>query len=242
MRRRRGTRSRWFPILGFDTTGAGAVGLSTVDVRDLTVNADGTPNIIIVPIIPDIDVPVEQPQGIGGEVRTTLRDYVEGQSCIIDRIVGTIQVAYAQFTAAEGTPEAIVAAGIAVVPVGDDGQGNPAVSAFELDPLRADNSAQPWLWRRVWVLGNKSSELGATAVFTGYPENNALGDIRSGPHIDTKGTKRAIRREERIFLIYSTQPVHPNNSGEAISGTATACADLRVLGKMVRAKNRSAFK
>lgn len=237
MRKRRRNRSTWFPILGFDTTLAEAAGLSTVDIRDMVVNVDGNPNIVIIPIIPDVDVPPEQSQaGGGGQVGTTLRDFVEGQSCTIDRIVGTIQAGYNTISTSGEVTQGILGVGIAVVPTADDGTGNPAVNANELDPLRADNSAQPWMWRRVWVLETPSSSFFQSR----FPTNNAsFSDMRSGPHIDTKGTRRVIRREERIFLIYSTQALV---TGFTTAGSIRVAADLRVLGHMTRAKNRSQFK
>lgn len=239
MRRRHRRRSTWFPILGFDTIGTQAAGLSTVDVRDITVAPTGAPNITIIPIIPDIDVPPEESQQAGGEIRTTLRDFVEGQSCIIDRITG-VCVWEAGFAGEAGALSSIIACtAIAVVPTADDGSGNPAISANELDPLRADNSAQPWFWRRVWVLGNAGAQTSVGAP-TQLPGNNTYGSAVDGPKIDTNGVKRAIRREERIFLIHSVLASFPD--AEAIQIQARAFVDLRVVGHMTKAHNRSSFK
>jgi len=234
MRRKRRNRATWFPILGFDLQNSGSVGLSTVDVREITVQTTGAPNVIIIPIIPDIDIPPETSQTLSGQVVTPLRAFVEGQSCLIERIVGKIQVGVRTNTNPGALSDIHFAAALAVVPTEDDGTGNPAVDAFELDPLRANNSHQPWLWRRTWSLSNPAG----TATLPAFPQNNALGSAPEGSFIDTKGTKRMIRREERIFLIYSVVPLFT----DAASTVQVVCtADLRVIGTMVKAHNKSHF-
>lgn len=240
MRRyRKRNRATWFPILGFDTAAAAAGGLSTVDVRQTAVAASGAPNVIVIPIIPDIDIPPEQNQLSGGRVAGSLRDYVEGQSCIIERVVGSIQHSLEASQAKVAKQRIIVCSAVAIVPTSDDGTGDPAVSAEELDPLRADNSQQPWYWRRVWVLGDGGFN-DPVDVETNFPQNNLFGSVAEGSKIDTKGVKRVIRREERIFLIHSFLNAFPSAEGE--NRVIDSTADLRVVGRMVRAKNRSHFK
>lgn len=245
MRRRRRNRATWFPVLGFETLAAAGVnGLSTVDVRETPVDPNGSPNVLIIPIIPDIDVPPEQSQTAGGNVETTLRDFVEGQSCIIERVVGNIVQEIRPAGNIASTTETIaVCAALAVIPTADNVPGQPAISAAELDPLRSDNSAQPWLWRRVWILGDQPnpSGSGAGANGTNLPGNNLYGSVAEGTKIDTKGTKRAIQREQRLFLIYSFLNMFPNaETGEF--RTVRSFADLRVIGSMRKAHNRSSFK
>jgi len=239
MRRHRRNRATWFPVLGFE----GSIGnpLTTVDARQLTVNADGTTNVTVVPIIPDIDTNVDESQTGGGGIVRSLRDYVEGQSCIIERVVGNIQIAGPRTGNTSTTAAFAVAAAIAVVPTVDDGTGNPAVSTADLDPLNANNIAQPWLWRRVWNLGF-STGTAAVGSNADLPGNNLFGSLAEGSKIDTKGTKRAIRREERIFLIYSTLALFPDGTNQPIINGVFAMTDLRVIGRMVRARNRSNFK
>jgi len=238
---RRRNRATWFPILGFDTTASAAAGaLSTVDVRTFEINANGGPNVLAIPIIPDIDIPPEVGQGVqdGAPIRT-LRDIVEGQSCLIERIVGNIQWEIEQSSAAGiVSTRAICCSALAVLPTVDDGTGDPAITSDEFDPLRADNSAQPWLWRRVWVMGNTAATVDNAQ--TGLPTNNLFGSLAEGSKIDTKGTKRMIRREERIFLIHSVLQPFPDTEGTFVFGRVYA--DLRVIGTMRKAHNRSSFK
>jgi len=241
MRRKRRNRATWFPILGFNNNAPNTPQI-TVDLRTTSVSSDGTENALFIPIIPDIDIPAEQAQEVGGIVRTTLRDYVEGQTCIIERIVGNIIHELVPSFLKATVERIIVCSAIAVFPTLDDGSGNPALSAPELDPLFADNSANPWLWRRVWVLGDEkgtSSGLNPTAG-SGLPTNNLYGSVAEGSKIDTKGTRRAIRREERLFLVHSFMNTSPNTEGE--SRVINSFADLRVIGRMVKAHNRSSFK
>lgn len=238
--RRRRNRATWFPVLGFQNGGSDDQGLVTVDTRVFTIAPTGGTNVLAVPIIPDIDIPVEAGQGIqdGVPVRT-LRDIVQGQSCLVERIVGNIQWEIEQSSAAGiASNRAIVCSAVAVLPTVDDGSGDPDLTADEFDPLRANNSAQPWLWRRVWVLGNSAAVIANGS--SGLPSNNTFGSLAEGSKIDTKGTKRMIRREERIFLIHSVLQPFPSNEGTAIF--ARVYADVRVIGQMRAARNVSAFK
>lgn len=238
MRRRR-NRSTWFPTLGFSNEAPNQE-LTTVDVRQLSVDESGAPLVTFIPIIPDLDVPPDQLQvGGAGQVQTSLRDYVEGQSCIIERVVGNIQVMGPKVAGNPNTIAAyVVCAAIAVFPTDND--GNPALSVPELNPLASDNSAQPWYWRRVWALGGNE---GSTNVGSGiaYPTNNIFGSVAEGTKVDTKGVKRAIRREERIFLVYATQALFPDDEAIGLLNLIHVTADLRVLGRMVKARNRSQF-
>jgi len=237
MRKRR-NRATWFPVLGFENQ-AGQ-GLSTVDIRSFNVDPLGGPNVLAIPIIPDIDIPVEAGQGAaGGAPIRSLRDIVEGQSCLLERVVGNIIWEVAQSTAQNlNSNSAIVCSALAVLPTADDGSGDPVITSDEFDPLRADNSANPWLWRRVWALGNVIPAVQGEA--TGLPTNNLYGSLAEGSKIDTKGTKRMIRREERIFLIHSVLQPFPGNEASLV--VARVYADLRVIGTMMKARNRSNFK
>jgi len=239
-RSRRRNRATWFPVLGFENANLAINGLSTVDIRVMDATTNGAANVLAIPLIPDVDVPVEVGQGLqdGAPIRT-LRDIVEGQSCLIERIVGNIQWECTQtFQGGENSNRIICCSAVAVLPTVDDGSGDPAIPADEFDPLRADNSAQSWLWRRVWVLGNQGPAINDTA--TGLPTNNCFGSLAEGSKIDTKGTKRMIRREERIFLIHNV--LNPFPGAEATTVSATAYTDVRVIGQMRKAHNKSSFK
>lgn len=235
MRRRHRNRATWFPVLGFEN----ALGVQvTLDTRSSAVSPDGTTNVIVVPLIPDIDVPVEQAQINAGRVETSLRDFVEGQSCIIERIVGTVQHVIEPSSLKETSEVVACCTAFAVIPCVDDGTGNPALSTTELDPWNPDNSSNPWIWRRSWILGDEF-EPGQNG--TNLPTSNVFGSGLDGPHIDTKGSKRRIMREQRIFMIHSFFNPFPAG-GEGENRVIRSFADVRVIGRMVKATNRSAFK
>lgn len=232
MRRRR-NRSTWFPILGFEVAEST---FTTVDIRELSVNNNGVPSVTVTTIINDID------RGSQNTITGfSLRDQVEGQTCIIDRIVGKIVIERDALVVVPDEIATIIAcAAIAVLPTDDDGLGNPALTTADLDPLNPNNSANPWLWRRTWILGaSGSDQVGGRGEL---PPHNLFGSVAEGSHVDTKGTHRAIRREERIFLIYSLQAAFPSNESVPLVNSVRAYADLRVVGRMTKARNKGSFK
>lgn len=239
MRRRRRNRSTWFPVLGFEA--GETLTPTTWDSRLVVLDAAGLTNVFALPLIPD-DTRDPADATFSGDY--TLRDYVEGQTCIIDRIVGKIQWAMAQEAQADPNVawvEAICCSAIAVLPVADD-NSSPGISSDDWNPLAATNADKPWLWRRTWLLGDNSST-GDAPQYT-WPVNNCqFPGVLDGPHIDTKGTKRAIRKNQRLFLIHAAQGVVSADGSfpATLDGQMTVTADVRVLGRMVRGRNRGNF-
>lgn len=233
MRRRRGRRATWFPVIGVGTTPGEQI---TLDSVEYTVDVLGTANVDARVVIPDgsayLDTDVTQDH--------TLRDYVEGQTCIIERIVGKIVWQAFQFSPPnEDTTAGAIACctAFAVLPAGRD--GTPDIPSNEYDPFLTNNSAQPWLWRRTWVLGNNLAETDVGVGFYTNPASNEFfASVADGPHIDTKGTKRAIRREQRLYQINSVRGMTDVSS---MDGAARCTTDLRVIGRMVKSTNRSTF-
>lgn len=241
MRGKRRNRSTWFPILGFFNT-EGAQNTSW-DARPVTVNASGVSNVFALPLIPD---QTHDPADVATE-GYSLRDYVEGQTCIIDRVVGKINWALQSEAAASPRDvwtTVICASALAVLPVGEDSP-TPEIASNEWDPLLATNLDKPFLWRRTWILGDQSSTgTGGKLPLFFNSTNNQAGSVLDGPHLDTKGTKRAIRKNERLFMIHSIMGIE-TASGEQVAsedGAAVVIGDFRVLGRLIRGKNRSLFK
>lgn len=242
IRRKRRNRSTWFPILGFINNPEGNNFDSTWDFRPVTINANGDPNVFALPLIPD-ETRDPADQAFAGDY--TLRDYVEGQTCIIDRVVGKVTWWTAQTidqSPVDPWNTIICASGLAILPVGED-SATPEVASTEWDPLAATNADKPWLWRRTWVLGNNSARTDLKRDVL-PPSNAAFGSVMDGPHLDTKGTKRAIRKNERLFIIHSVQGIasYVGESGASTPGQASICTDVRVLGHLTKSKNRSLFK
>jgi len=243
MRRRRRNRSTWFPLLPFnEADGFVNAQDTTYDVRFLAPVAAGDPNVIAVPIIPDTSYEPSDATATDA----TLRDYVEGQTCIIQRCVGKVVWSVQQFPpgAEERTPNTVIACtALAVLGVDNDSgnQGSPELPSTEWDPLAAANAHKPYLWRRTWVLSNNLAIPDTSAGQYNDPASNeffpGLGD---GPHLDTKGTRRAIRRDERLFAIHSCRAISATD-GTFIPAFARVIFDVRVLGMMVKARNKGQF-
>lgn len=177
---------------------------------------------------PDVDNP---------DTGSSLRDFVEGQEYVLDRVVGKV---YCGFGRSEGEVlTAIVCCGLAVLPVDDGAPTTPAMNIDDYDPLLARNAQAPWLWRRTWLLSNNAQP----NLFPYSPETNQqYGSVLDGPHLDTRGTKRRIRKEQRIFLVASAQVRNFTQITSADPSFIDFTVDLRLFGSMRKAKNISTFK
>lgn len=176
---------------------------------------------------PDVDNP---------DTGSSLRDFVEGQEYVLERVVGKC---YAGMWGIRGEACAVIAAvGLAVLPVEDGAPTTPSMSVNDYDPLLARNAQAPWLWRRTWLLGNNWPDVSSPRY---NQTNEQFGSVLDGPHLDTRGTKRRIRKEQRIFLVASAQVVQVDGSGTTDS-VLDFTVDLRLFGSMRKAKNASTFK
>lgn len=206
----------------------------------LASNGTGPVTSLPFPLIPDFT-----DEQSSADIGSSLHDRVSGNAWLLQRIVGKIHLgAYA--AAAAGSAAAIwnnvyVTAGILVARAADENQAVCDLSSFESDPQQVDNAANPWVWRRSWILGNP---LGDNIR---YPQTNTgmYGALGDGPHIDSK-VKRFITREHRLWMVVSargfdgratTQVSGPDGDQPFIAGTM----DLRVYGTLRRSKNSSAF-
>lgn len=165
----------------------------------------------------------------------TLRDFVEGQDFILDRVVGKANIGLEPATEGSvSTAQACIA--IAVLPT-EPGSSQPSIPPEEWNPFFAQNGQQPWLFRRTWMLGNPNTNDLAGKM---YPISNSLapGSLQDGTHVDTK-VKRRIRREHRLYIVFGFSTV--NTIGQADTSFGRCAYDLRVLGHMVNGKNTSSF-
>lgn len=110
----------------------------------------------------------------------------------------------------------------------------------EVDVADIDNSADPWIWRRSWILSNKPNltpftagdfSQAAAAEVAGFGPGvnygSFFGSAVDGPHVDQK-TARLVSQEERLFL---------DVSGIPLLGVENPCSlvviyELRVLASM----------
>lgn len=235
-RRRRRSRATWFPIV---PTLYGEEGDQEFTFWEDTAQIAGEPGSIaswsgesrgIQALTFDQTL---QPTDFAGN--TTLRDMVQGQDWVCERVVGKVWGNVTQSPEA-GVRRLILCAALAVLPVNDD--GSQSLIPAESDPLNADNSQQPWLWRRTWTLFNNDL---LNSPFTGPTGiGNIAGGNADAGHLDTKGVKRRIRRDQRLFIVYSAVTLDGSNAGDP--GDIIFGYDLRLVGGMRNAKNQSTFK
>lgn len=266
MRRRRRRSNTWFPNLGFSPTDQGTSGGSGRPFI-LPVNPDGDFNTLIVPLVPDTPV---QGQSLDATEPGNLVRHL-GQEYIIERIVGKLFAALEARRNAGNDPSvpvsALFGAGIFVArvsdvvtstgaadqqPIGADDQSD---RHQNYGPLALDTIREPWMWRRVWALGNRAfndiaaasqvvlfNGANATDPRQGFPYSTAhYGSVMDGPHIDCKSNRR-VRNDERLFLSVESS-IFPGNAATPVNNAISIAGyiDYRVLGHLVKAKNVSTF-
>jgi len=148
------------------------------------------------------------------------------------RIVGKIWVTVQQI--AEDTPRTIiVTAGIIVrrvdqadasLSLAASSAGAPAI----INPGQIENTPDPWIWRRSWMLNNNlSTATGGSIGNNQLPESNQeLGSAVDGPHVDQR-TARVVGPEERLFLDVGANVVSAN--GGLLTTLVRVDVDLRTL-------------
>jgi len=162
------------------------------------------------------DIPTEAIAG-GGAIQT-LADY-EQSGYLLQRVVGKFFASIGEYQDAQ-TPQAaavIVGFGLMVLRVdANTGQPLAASTPINYSVLDNDNVRDPWIWRRTWMLSNGLGEDFADPGDSGwsrFPSSNAeYGSAVDGPNVDTKGIKRRIGPEERLFAICSSESVFGDGS------------------------------
>jgi len=226
MRRKRRNRSTWFPVLptALEDTSEFA---TWTDYIDTIVAGQIFSPVSATPITLDF---TELPNA--ATAGTSLRDVVEGQSFLLDRIVGSVFAKRID----ENIQDVLACAALAVFPAADNGGAD--LNNSEGNPFNPDNSQQPWIFRRVWKL--ESTATLDVAIRPPVRTNMQYGSVKEGTHIDTKGSKRMIRREQRLFFVTAVSAINPVDA--PINVQVHWTYDIRLIGKMVRQVNRSTFK
>lgn len=136
-------------------------------------------------------------------------------------------------------------------------EGDPLVTPY--NPQLTITNREPWIWRRSWMLNPFGPSPALQVNNAGAPQfiiatdtdngvafpatNTSYGSVLDGPHIDAK-TARRIRKHERLWVAMTAAP-YPEGSTidpdvfAAVRVTSTI--DVRCLGVLRRAKNRSSF-
>lgn len=191
--------------------------------------------------VTEIPLVLDGPQSNPLDATSSLAD-IEGSGYRLRRIVGQIFVTMAQTNDDQTEQIYGVTAALMVRRMSSGGGGGStgaALSQQEIDPDFINNSMDPWIWRRSWLLSN-----GPLPVTPGDPLTNGTfqgifnagphdnfgrqgGSLREGPFVDAK-TARIVGPEERLYLDVSAQPIVGNDDD-----TAVICiTNLRVLGSM----------
>jgi len=147
-----------------------------------------------------------------------------GQAHILKRIVGSLHIGLKSFEFAD-VVSATVTCGIAVAQV--DAQG-----VFQdlagWDPELELGKQRRWLWVRQWKLTCPNPDPLKTPPYSWPQTNTEYGDIRSGPHIDWKGTAK-VPWGSRLFLVYATQADFVDPEG-AVNSEIWSEVQLRAYG------------
>jgi len=227
MAKRKRNRGTWLPLLP-TFIGESDVGLTYYDGTLTFPNTvlEGDTTVIALPLTLDETPDVDNASGI-----VTLRDMVEGQDYICDRVVGNV---WASVPAnAERIGEILFCCALAVLPVDDNVPTNPSIQPEDYNPFFAQNAQAPWYYRRVWHLRNP-----AFGDITGPHEIGMMG--YTGSIIDTMGVKRRIGKEQRLFLVAAAAVL--SHGGASSSDFVRFGYDVRVFGHMVKGRNKSTFK
>jgi len=181
-RRRRGI---WFPVLR--EFGEVIVPLSGVELA-------------AAPLIGGT-APYSPALGAGSALSSTSGDLAvyTGQGHILKRIVGSVHIGLEskQFADVLG---ATVTVGIAVAQVDETGVFQ---NLTAWDPELEEGKTRRWLWVRQFKLSAPGSDY--TTNNYDWPHTNVeYGDIRSGPHVDWKGTAK-VPWGSRLFIVYRTE-------------------------------------
>jgi len=259
---RRRRKYTWLPNLG---TGSAVNSDRDHPGREFLLSVTAANNSIIVPVT--FDVPQEVIST--GEPTDTPLSEIIGNEYIIERIVGNIFVN----TANAGDPgaqsfAARVTAGFFVARADQANPDAPIGSAVLADETRnyspafIDNIREPWMWRRVWLLGkgpvpvataggsgvvgSVTTTAGGTATDPGqtttsaYPCSNVYyGTAVGGPFFDIKSSRR-VGQDERLFFILAAQSF-PIDTVITETFVLNALLDLRILGAIVKSHNKSTF-
>lgn len=237
--KRRKPRVVWLPIdvenrLGQAPSPATSGINSSTGIKIYTVNPLGTTGIT-----EEIAV-VKDFSGINqvATQATSLAD-LEQSGYRLRRIVGKLvfQMLQGAAVAAGDVNIAIVTAGFIIRRIDQQDLTGRSLAAVlggtgdELSVANLDNIADPWIWRRSWVLADVVNSTAVDVNATAFPLSNTQygGGVLDGPHIDAK-VARVVGPEERLFFCVTTEGINGQPQGNP--GAVLLLSDLRVLASM----------
>lgn len=167
----------------------------------------------------------------------SLRDKTEGQDYVLERIVGKGWFRNDGNAGESALREVIACLAFGVFPTTQE--GGIALPEYEWNPLFAQNAQQPWIWRRTWRLSQTGVWTGGTGAF---PISTAGYTGLDGGHIDTRGSKRRITKEHRVYIIAAAQVVVEDADVDpGVINQMSWGYDLRLFGGLRKPRNNSSF-
>lgn len=253
MRRRR-NRGTWFPTIGNQLIEGPPT--TTVSGRPFSFFLESG-NIVTAISPVTFDFPIES--DFTSE-NNSLADII-GSEYVLQRLVGKIFAhRFSDAVSGDTHPAIYFGAGFFVARANDfdsgGGSDQPIGSASQQEqndnysPLTVENTREPWIWRRTWVLGSaKGRSAGGglerfttTEIPAAYPASTALyGSVADGPHLDSR-VKRRVSQDNRLWFVVSATafPIGTTFAGTT-SLAVTGIADFRIYGSLRKAKQTSAF-
>lgn len=266
MRTRRKKRWTWLPVIGtLDPAG----GTDDTNGRTFGVPVDpsGASNIIIFPLVPDVQTDEDNVLGLNAQLLLALSTDYE-----IERIVGKM---FVSFGAPIDDVEAVfvkvvqVSAGLFVAKQSEVDVTLPVETASlaqqleNYNPASNDTTGHPWMWRRDWVLSSGRHQpifadgrthFGPVVTNTGLgllkqdgaPTTNiSYGSVMDGPHIDVKSNRR-VRSDSRLFCAVSVRSLdrqldNITPTGGLVGAEVKGIINIRVLGATRRPQKQGSF-
>lgn len=236
--RRRRRAVTWLPTLGTagpvetnDNASGRAFSLDTPP--------DGTTEVAITALTFDV------PRDADSAALTidTLADII-GSEYMLRRIVGKCFAN--SLLDSEGPAAILFGAGFFVARAADEqqaqegnqpiGSQSPSERVENYNPLSDDCIREPWIWRRVWILGRDGAGEGAPS----FPSTTVgYGSVQDGPHIDAQ-TMRRVGNDERLWFAVAARNF-PIAVASTSPGQIFGYLDYRLLGSLLKARNRGVF-
>lgn len=234
--RRRKPRVVWIPTTPeFSVDATGLSSWNFAFVQGLNTTAADT-------VALEVPVVLDGTQSDPLDATSSLSD-IENSGYRLRRIVGKIWVSVSTEPADTFATIGITAGFIIRrVDPGTGGSLAGAISQANVNPATIQNSMDPWIWRRSWLVntgptfasqitGQPTADQ-ASRIQARMPSNNERGlSALDGPHIDQK-TARIIGPEERLFLdVSATTLVVAGVFGDS-NAQLSVLYETRVLGSM----------
>lgn len=238
MRRRSKPRVVWIPPTAensVDAAGRSCWGVATLSGLDS--QTPGFTSTIEIPIL--LDGSASQPLAAD----STLAD-IEGSGYRLRRIVGKLYVFCGQTNVLQSNLWGVTA-GFIIRRVDNDGtslaNGVGSPSDILISTADIDNSMDPWIWRRSWMLQDGPTHLGDATPVTqdvlseqvhrgpGQNFGTYTGGNIEGPTVDQK-TARIVGPEERLFLDVTATSMF--GTGDVATTSIVCLYEFRALGSM----------